>query len=83
MIVAILHIARDKIKNRSKAKKVRGDAPTEGSLLQLLAAVQAVTELEQANIILPNMVDQMAGCPQLAEGELVMVFVVKNVHQRG
>jgi hypothetical protein len=56
-------------------------SPTEGSLLELLATVQAVTELEQADIVLCYLVNQVPCSAQLAQGKLVVIFVIKDVHK--
>jgi hypothetical protein len=45
----------------------------------LLASVQRVTKLEQSNVILGDAVDQVASSVELAESELVMVLVIKNI----
>ena len=58
-------------------------SPTEGSPLELLAAVHAVTELEQADVVLRHLVDQVSCCPQLSQSKLVVVLVVQHVHQGG
>lgn len=52
--------------------------PTHGGPLELLAAVQAVTELDEADIVLRDLIDEVARSAKLAEGKLVVVFVVQN-----
>ena len=58
-----------------------GNAPTECSFFELLAPVQTIAELKQANIILCNLVNEVSSRSELAEGELVMVLVVQDVHE--
>lgn len=54
----------------------------ERRLLQLLAAVQRVTELDQAAVVLADLNDEVARSVQLAESELVVVLVVEDVKER-
>lgn len=58
----------------------RGHA-TEGGALELLASVERVAELEETDVILGDLVDEMAGSAELTQRELVVVLVVKNVEQ--
>jgi hypothetical protein len=60
-----------------------GGHTTEGSLLELLTAVERVTKLEETNIVLGNLGDQVASSGDLTEGKLVVVLVVKDVEQAG
>ena len=55
----------------------------EGGLLELLASVQAVAELEHPAVVLSDLVDEMPRGVELTEGELVVVLVVQHVQQRG
>jgi len=58
-----------------------GGHTTESSLLELLAAVERVTELEETNIVLGDLRDEVTSSRDLAEGKLVVVLVVENVKQ--
>ena len=60
-----------------------GGHSSEGSLLELLATVERVTKLEETNIILSDLVNQVASSVHLTQSQLVMVLVVKDVHQVG
>ena len=57
-------------------------APTKRSTLELLAAVQAVTKLEQADIVFCDLVNEVPRCSELAESKFIMVFIVQNIHER-
>lgn len=48
-------------------------------MLQLLAAVQRVTVLEQAHVVLSDLCDNVLGSVDLAEGEFVVISVVQDV----
>ena len=54
-----------------------GGHPAQGGLLQLLAPVETVPELEQTHVVLRNVVDQVAGRVDLAQRQLV-VILAKN-----
>ena len=56
---------------------------TESSTLELLASVETVTELEEADIVFCNLVDKVPSGAELPEGELVVVLVVENIEERG
>ena len=56
-------------------------SPTERSALELLAAIQTVTKLEETDVVLRDLVNKVPCRARLAEGELVVVFVVKHVHE--
>ena len=51
---------------------------TQSRALELLAAVQTVTELDQTNIVLGHLLDQVTSRIDLTECQLIMVFVVKD-----
>ncbi|RUP22046.1 hypothetical protein BC936DRAFT_139126 [Jimgerdemannia flammicorona] len=57
--------------------------PPKRSLFQLLAPVQRVTKFEQLGVVLGDLVDKMASRVNLAQCELIVVFVVEDVHQVG
>lgn len=54
---------------------------TESCSFQLLAAVQAITVLKQANVVLGYFVDEVASGVELTQGELVVVFIIENIHE--
>src|SRR3989344_1189084 len=56
-------------------------APSEGGPLELLASVQRVTELQEADIVLRQVVDEVTGDVKLTKRELVVVPVVQDVDQ--
>jgi hypothetical protein len=58
-----------------------GPLPSEGGPLELLASVQRVTELEETNIVLGQVVNEVAGNVELTKRELVMIPVVQDVDQ--
>lgn len=58
------------------------DSPTEGSLLELLAAEERVSELDEAAVVLADRNDQVASSVELSESELVVVLVVEDVEKR-
>jgi hypothetical protein len=58
-----------------------GAHPAEAGALELLAAVEGVSELEEAAIVLGNIVHMVPGRVDLAQGELVVVLVIENVEQ--
>ena len=53
-----------------------GGHPTERGTLELLASVQAVTKLEQTDIVLGYLVDEMPGGTELTKGQLIVVLVI-------
>lgn len=55
--------------------------PSESSSLELLASVKRIAVLEKPDIILGNVINEMPCRVQLAQGELVMVLVVEDIHQ--
>ena len=67
--------------NTSRIDQKKCDIPTERSTLKLLTPVQAVTELEQSDIVFGYLVNEMSRCAELTEGKLVVILVVQNVHQ--
>ena len=60
-----------------------GAHPPHGSFLELLAAVQGIAILQQPHVVLRDVVDEMLGRVDLAQGELVVVLVVQDVHEVG
>ena len=54
---------------------------TERSAFELLAAVHRVAELEQADIVLGDLINEVAGSAQLTESEFVVVLIVEDVHE--
>lgn len=61
----------------------QGAHATQCSTLELFAAIQRVTILEQTKIILSDLVDKVASCMELTQGQFVMVLVVQHVHKVG
>lgn len=57
-------------------------SPTKSRLLQLLAPVQTITKLQQTNVVLSDLVDQVLASSELTQSELVMIFIVKHIHER-
>jgi hypothetical protein len=55
--------------------------PTECSLFQHFATVQAISKLEEPDVILGDLINEMTRRAELAQGKLVMVLVVKDVHE--
>ena len=55
-----------------------GGHPAQGGLLQLLAPVQAVPELEEPHVVLGHVVDQVAGRVDLTQSQLVMILHTKE-----
>ena len=51
-----------------------GGHPAQGGLLQLLAPVQAVPELEEPHVVLGHVVYQVAGRVDLPQSQLVMIL---------
>ena len=60
-----------------------GSHASKGGALELLASVQTVTELEESDIVLCDLVNQMACGAQLTESQLVVILVVEDVEERG
>uniref|UniRef100_A0A0E9WL69 Uncharacterized protein n=1 Tax=Anguilla anguilla TaxID=7936 RepID=A0A0E9WL69_ANGAN len=58
-----------------------GTHPAQSCPLQLLTAVQGVPILHQPHIVLGNIVNQILCYVYLSQGQLVVVFVIQNVHQ--
>lgn len=58
-----------------------GDHATQGSALELLAAVQRVAEFEQTGIVFSDILDQVFCGRELGQGEFVVVSVVEHVEQ--
>lgn len=58
-----------------------GGHPPEGCTLELLAAIEGVPELEEPDIVLGNIVNEVEGDVDLAQGELVVVLVVEDIHK--
>ena len=56
---------------------------TEGSSLELLASVKRVAEFEQPDVVLRDLIDEMARGAELAEREFVVVLVVKDIAEGG
>lgn len=54
---------------------------TESSLLELLAAVETVTELEETAVVLADLDDEVTSGVELTESELVVVLVVEDVEE--
>ena len=48
---------------------------------QLFTTVERVTELHQSNVVLGHVVDEVLGRVGLPQGQLVVVFVVEDVHK--
>jgi hypothetical protein len=57
--------------------------PSECGLLQALASVQRVGELEQTHVVLGDVVDEVARGVELTQRQLVVVLVVQDVHEVG
>ena len=60
-----------------------GAHSAERCLLQLLAAVKRVAVLEKTDIVLGDIVDEMLGSIDLAQGKFVVVLVIEDVHEVG
>lgn len=58
-------------------------APTKSSTFELFTTIEAVTELEKPDIIFGDRINQVPCSPELAKSELVMIFVVKDIDERG
>mgnify|MGYP001592418646 FL=1 len=58
-----------------------GHSPTERGLLELLAPVETVSELEQTAVVFADRDNQVAARVELSERELVVVLVVEDVEQ--
>ena len=58
-------------------------SPTKSRLLQLLAPVQTIAKLQQADIVLRDLVNQVLACSELAQSEFVVIFVVQYIHEGG
>ena len=69
--------------NTSRIDQKKCDIPTERSTLKLLTPVQAVAELEQADIVFGYLVNEMSCCAELTEGKLVVILVVEDIEERG
>ena len=54
---------------------------TKAGALQLLAAVKRVTELEETQVVLGDVVNVVLGGVHLAQSELVVIAVIENVHK--
>lgn len=59
-----------------------GRHAAERRLLELLAPVQRVAELDEAAVVLADLDDEVARRVELAERELVVVLVVQDVEER-
>jgi len=55
--------------------------PAKTRTLELLAAVERITVLEQLEVVLGDVVDLVLDRVDLAESELVVVAVVQHVHE--
>jgi hypothetical protein len=51
-----------------------GGHPAQGGLLQLLAPVETVPELEQTHVVLRHVIDQVAGRVDLSQRQLVVIL---------
>jgi hypothetical protein len=60
-----------------------GGHATEGSLLELLATVERVTELEETAVVLSDLNDEVTSGVELTERELVVILVVEDVEEGG
>ena len=60
-----------------------GAHPTQRRSLQLLAAVERVAELHEADVVARHAVDEVFGGVDLPQRQLVVVLVVENVHEIG
>jgi hypothetical protein len=58
-----------------------GGHPAETGPLELLAAVEGVAELEEATVVLGNVVHVVPGRVDLAQSQLVVVLVIQDVQQ--
>lgn len=58
-----------------------GGHTAESSTLELFAAVQAVTELEETNIVFTDAIDEMLAGVDLAQSELVVILIVEHIQQ--
>ena len=56
---------------------------TKSGALELLASIETVAELEEADIVLGDLVDEVASGAELAQGELVMILVVEHIEEGG
>ena len=43
--------------------------------------VQRITELQEPDVVLGHVINEVPGCVDLTQRQLVMVFVVQNVHK--
>ena len=57
--------------------------PAKCSSFELLAAVQAVAELEETAVVFRDLVDQMSAGVDLTQGEFVMILVVQDIQEGG
>ena len=57
--------------------------PAQGGLLQLLAPVETVPELEQTHVVLRHVVDQVAGRVDLAQRQLVVILATSYITCHG
>merc|ERR1719219_3113124 len=60
-----------------------GRHPSQGGSLQLLTPVQRVTKLQESDVVLGHVVNEVPGSVDLTQSQLVMVFVIQNIHQIG
>lgn len=82
MMVAILEAKRASSANAQLIlQRAQEHVPSEGGLLELLASVETVSELEEAAVILADRDDQVASRVELSERELVVVLVVEDVEE--
>ena len=67
-------------KKKQHDGKVEG-GPAQSGTLQALAAVHGVGVLEEAHVLLADLVHHATRGRQLSQGNLVVVLVVQDVHQ--
>lgn len=60
-----------------------GGHSAHGRPLELLATEERVAKLEQADIVLGDLRNEVAGSVELAKGELVVVLVVQDIQEGG
>ena len=57
------------------------DAPAEGGSFELLAAVEAVTELEESHIVPCDRINQVPRGPKLTKSKFVVIFIVQDIEE--
>ncbi len=60
-----------------------GGHTTKGCTLELLASVERVTELDETNVVLGDLLDEVLSGVELTKSKLVVVLIVENIEKRG